>query len=517
MAFAVDASTGLRDHPSPVYPCGMASKIILAWTVDIANTPIGATQAAARLAAIDLYENDVTDPVLGQLFGLTVDDDATTNDATSATRTLTLNMDNSTNGQAPPPFPCHPRTSTPPELPYPLRRAVTLPGSFFVTNGSASVATAVTQLPSIEAGDTVQFLSQKGVVYTVLAVPDSTTLTLTTPFTGTSGNTGAFKEVVAPIALDRLAVYSTSDLDTDGVSTTPAIPAGTGAQTVELTYNDSTGAGPFAASASLTGKRPAGFTFDDPSSVDVAEILTFVVDNVGSFANSVGQITLVELSDDLPAIPSNATPLDFVRLTDEAQLLIEQAVAYMTPSYFAIAQQSTSRPQLEGDFLLTTGSTNVPTSEDQTSVLSQDDVIQFAEQMTLNSPFGTTDVLYTIAAVSPGYITLTTPFTGVDNNNTGTNNAGTNSNMGTMGNLGAEVQKKRSGAFFAGAAAPPSNDQLSGPLAQFVALETASPPPNPPGAPATVPAPTFLSGLFTRTLSMGLKGIPITSATITFS
>lgn len=493
----------------------MANQIILAWTVDIANTPIGATQAAARLAAIDLYDNALTDPVLGQLFGLTVDDDATTHDATSATRTLTLNMNNAVgSGNAPPPFPCHPRTSTPPQPPYPLVRTVTLPGSFFATNGSATVDTAVTQIPSLTPGDTVQFLSQKGVIYTVLAVPDTSTVTLTTPFTGTSGNTGAFKEVAAPATI--VALYSTSDLDTDGVSTTPAIPAGSGARTVDVTYKDSLGAGPFTITVHLTGKRPTAVALAG-GSIDIAEIVNIVVLSSGSFGNSVGQITLVELSEALPAIPSNATPRDFVNLTDEAQLLIDRALAYMPPSYFAIAQQGESRPQLEGDFFLTTGSINVPTSVDQSSVLSQGDVIQFAEQMTLNSPFGTTDVLYTVATVSPKLITLTTPFTGVDNNNTGTNNVGTNSNMGTKGNLGSELQEKASGAFFAGAAAPPSNDQLSGPLGQFVALETASPPPNPPGAPATVPAPTFLSGLFTRTLSLGLKGIPITSQTVAFA
>jgi hypothetical protein len=220
----------------------------------------------------------------------------------------------------------------------------------------------------------------------------------------------------------------------------------------------------------------------------------------------VGEITLVELSDDLPPVPSNATPLDFKRLTDEAQLLIERHLAYLPPSYFALAQQQASAPQLAGDFLLTTGSTSVPTTVDQTGVLSPGDVIQFAEQMTLN---------YTVATVTPKEITLTTPFTGIDNNNTGTNQEGTNSNAGTKGNLGSAINEKPSGAFSVALAQPPSNAQLSAPLAQFVAPETAAPPPNPPLDPATVPTPTFLSGLFTQTLQLALAGVPITSATIT--
>ena len=64
-------------------------------------------------------------------------------------------------------------------------------------------------------------------------------------------------------------------------------------------------------------------------------------------------------------------------------------------------------------------------------------------------------------------------------------------------------------------AAPPTNNQLSGPLAQFVATETAGPPPNPPLDPATVPVPTFLSGMFAQTLQMALA-VPVTPDAITF-
>ena len=115
----------------------MADSIILAWTVDVANTPIGPVEAATKLAAVSLYA-PLPDPVLGQAFGLTVASDSTSSDATSATRTLTLNM---TPPNAPPFFPCHPITSTPPNLadPYPLVERVTLPGSFFVQPGATSI------------------------------------------------------------------------------------------------------------------------------------------------------------------------------------------------------------------------------------------------------------------------------------------------------------------------------------------------------------------------------------------
>lgn len=455
-----------------------------------------------------LYADPTTDPVLGQNFGLTVASDQTTNDATSATRTLTLNM---TPPNAPPPFPCHPITSTPPVPPYPLRKAVTLPGSFFVQTGATTIPATSTQIPSLSVGESVQFLSQLGVFYGVASV-GATSIGLSSPYTGVPGNTTAFKEVSDPATI--VAIFSTSPLDTAGVATTPAIPAGPGAQTVQVTYKDSTG-GSFTATATLTGKRPAALTLD-PMSVDLAEIDNVAIASTGSFNNNVGEITIVALSQALPAIPSNATPIDFVRLTDEAQMLIDYSIAYLPPSYFALAQQQASSPQLDGDFLLTTGSTSVPTTVDQTGAVSQGDVLQFAEQMTLDTAFGTTDVFYTVADVTPKYITLTSPFTGVDNNNTGTNQEGTNSNAGTKGNLGSEVQKKPSGAFRRGAAAPPTNDQLAIPLAQFVALETAQPPLNPPLNPSTVPTPTFLSGLYTRTLALAMAGVPITSATITF-
>ena len=498
------------------------TQIVLAWTVDVANTTLGPAGAAAALAAVPLYVDPTTDPVLGQNFGLTVASDVSAAAGpTTATRTLTLNMDASHARTAPPPFPCRPRTSTPPVLPYPLRKTVTLPGSFFPSNGSTIVPTTMTQLPSLATGDSIQFLSQQGVFYAVAAGTTATQINLTAPYTGVTKNTGAFKEVSDPVSV--AAIFSTSDLDTAGVATTPAIPAGPGARTVAITYTDSTGATGRAATATLTGRRPAAIAFTNGNGI-IAAIENISVASSGAFGNSIGEITLVELSSALPALPTGLpqgtgigaaettvgkvgapVPRTFKTMTDEAQLLISRSLAYLPPSYFALAQQMTSAPQLAGDFLVTTGSQDVPTTEDQTGALSVSDSIEFAAQP------GT---LYTVAAVTAKIVTLTTAYSGIDDNFTGTHNV--NSNIKTQGNLGTAVNKKATGARSPVTAGPPSNAQLAGPLGQFVALETAQPPLNPPLDPQTVPAPTVLSGLFTRTLQLALAGVPITSATITF-
>jgi hypothetical protein len=395
----------------------MADQIVLAWTVDVAGSSFGPAAAAVALGAAQLYTDPATDPILGQMFGLSVASDASAAGPgpTEATRTLTLNM-TSVPGIpfAPPPFPCHPRLSTPPVLPYPLRTAKTLPGSFFVETGSLTVATTATQIPSLSIGDSIQFLSQEGVFYTVAAPITSTSIGLTAAYTGTSANTGAFKEIAAPVALDRVMVFSTSDLDTNGVATVPPIPAGQGAQTIELVYNDSTGAGPFGLVAALTGKRPAAFTPVGPAGIDVSEIVQLAIVTSGGFGNSIGEITLVGLSSALPALPSNLTPgtgigaaettvgkvgapvpRTFKTMTDDAQLLIDRHLAYLPPSYFALAQQGASTPQLAGNFSLTTGETSVPTTEDQTAALAAGNIIRFAEQLW---------VPYTIATVSPKII-----------------------------------------------------------------------------------------------------------------
>ena len=479
------------------------TQIVLAWTVDVTNTPLGPAAAATRLGAVPLYVDPVTDPVLGQNFGLTVASDATSTGATTATRTLTLNMDAAHALTAPPPFPCRPRTSTPPTLPYPLREAVTLPGSFFPSNGSTSVLTSVSQIPSLSVNDFVQFLSQQGVFYKVTVV-GATSITLLTQYTGVTKNTGAFKEVPAPVTI--AAIYSSSNLDTNGIATVPAIPAGAGARTVAITYTDSTGATVRAATAALTGKRPAALTFSSGNGI-ISAIENIKIATVGGFGNSIGEITLVELSSALPPIPPDRT---FAELTDEAQLLISRHLAYLPPSYFALAQQGAATPQLAGDFIVSTGSTRVATTVDQTvgSALAAGNTLEFAAQP---------GVVYTIASVATsgtgGVVTLTTPYTGLNNNNTGIDH-----DVGTKGNISPVVSDKPTGAsrISPTPAAPPSNAQLAGVLGQFVALETAGPPPNPPLDPMTVPVPTFLSGLFTKTLQLALAGVPVVPQPITF-
>lgn len=502
----------------PVYPQAMADQIVLSWTVDVANSSLGPVAAAAALLAVPLYSNPTTDPVLGGMFGLTVASDASSLPGGSiAKRTLTLNMTRANTPTAPPPFPCRPRTSTPPVLPYPLRTTRTLPGSFFVDTGATNIPTTDTQLPSLATGDSIQFLSQEGVFYTVAAGSTATAINITTPYTGVPSNTGAFKELAAPVSI--AAIYSTSDQDTAGVATTPAIPAGSGARTVAITYTDSTGATGRAATASLTGRRPAAIAFTNGNGI-IGAIENIAIATAGGFNNNVGEITLVSLSSALPAIPANATPgtgvgagqgdRTFFALTDEAQLLIDRHLAYLPPSYFALAQQGAATPQLSGDFFVTTDSTNVPTENDQTAVLAAGNTLQFASQL------GT---IYTVAAVTPKILKLTTPYTGLDDNFTGEQNVGTNSNAGTKGNVGTTVINKTTGASRVTPVpgAPPTNTQLAGPIAQFVQIATAAPPAVPHTVdPATIPVPTFLSGLFTRTLQLAIAGVPVVPQTITF-
>jgi hypothetical protein len=484
----------------------MADQIVLEWTVDVAGTTFGPAEAAAALGAVPLYVDPVTDPVLGQLFGLTVAADVTSIGATTATRTLKLNMTGVLAPEAPPPFPCRPKTATPPVLPYPLRESVPLHGFFTVVTGATNVPTSQTQIATLSVGAVVQFVSQPGVFYTVAAV-NPTSIDLSTPYTGVTGTTEAIEEVPAPVAI--AAIYSTSPLDTNGVATVPPILPGPGAREVELTYFDSTGAGPFTVEVELTGKRPASVTLA-VGSIDIAVIVNIVVSDTGSFENSVGQLTLVELSSTLPLIPPDATPEDFKHLTDEAQLLINRHLAYLPPSYFALSQQGSSFPQLEGDFLVTTGSPHVITTVDQSAVLAPGHVIQFAEQMQLRMMHKTVDVFYVVEAVSPRYLKLTTPYTGLQTNNPTVVSDGKEP-------IGAPVREKPSAAFLIdpSPASPPTEDQLSVTMGQFVEPTTALPPPTPPAPPATIPTPTFLSNIFTQTLQLALA-VPVQPQPITF-
>lgn len=493
--------------------------MVLAWTVPVAGSSFSPTQAAAALAAVDLYANQVTDPVLAQFFCLNVASDVTANDATSATRTLTLQMVGVEIL-----FPCHPRTSTPPEPPYPLVAARTLPGSFFVTLGLATVDTTDSQIPSLNVGDEIQFLNQQGVVYEVLSIDSAIQITLTTAFTGTTGNTGAFKEVSTPKTL--LAIYSSSELDTNGVANTdPAIPAGSGARTVEFTYEDSTGA-PFTVTVELTGKRPAPIVLD-PASLDVASILEVEIATAGAFEVNVGQLTIAGLSAEIPDVPPD-TPIGtgigiiegaaptvygnrtFKDLTDEAMMLIEEHLAYVPPSYSSLVQQQLSFPALEGDFIVTTGSRDVPTTEDHTGGgINDGDFIEFAVQP------GTR---YEVESVTASIVRLVTVFSGIDTNNTGLNNTPMNNSAQTKGNIGKALNRKATGARLLepSVSGAPVDDEFSIPFGQHTETQVAAPPPGPPFPPATVPTPTFLSNYFTNTIQVALAGVSITPATITF-
>ena len=210
----------------------MPNKIILAWTVDTAGSSIGPAQAETALAAVPLYALAGADPILGQFFGLTVATDATSTSGSTATRTLTLNMTAAVGTPtAPPPFPCQPNTAGPPVLPFTLTTSVRLPGSFAPSNGNAVVPSTSSQIPSIPGGGatSVQFDQQLGVYYPVSSL-DSSEITLSGPYTGVTGNTGASKLVAAPVK--RVAVFSSSPLDTAAVTTTsPNMPAGSGART----------------------------------------------------------------------------------------------------------------------------------------------------------------------------------------------------------------------------------------------------------------------------------------------
>lgn len=488
----------------------MPNQIILAWTVDTAGSSIGAAQAASALADVPLYASAGTDPILGQFFGLTVASDTTGTAGSTATRTLRLNMTNASSPTAPPPFPCQPNTATPPALPYTLTQSVRLPGSFAPINGEAVVDTTASQVPSIVGGGAtaIQFDAQLGVYYPVASL-DSSEVTLSVPYTGVSGNTGASKLVKAPVK--KAAVYSSSPLDTAAVtSTTPNVPAGSGARTAVLTYMDSTGAGPFTVTVSLTGKRPAPLTLA-AGSVDFAVIVGFKNGSYGAFGNNVGQVTLASLTGTIATVQPN-TPLGTYLgpLTDQAQLLLGPAIAYLPPSFFAVAQSGAAAQALPGVCTVTTGSRDVPTSEDLTGFVTTGSVLQFAAQPDVDSPFGRIPVFYGVAKCTPKIITLASAFTGM-----GPNNA--LPNPGTKGLKSVAVQDYPTAAtLFPPTATTPTDAQLAAALAEYTDPTTATAPPDPPLPPATIPAPTLLSGLYARTLQLALA-VPVKSVAIAFA
>jgi len=475
----------------------MANQVVLEFIVSVAGTPRTPAQAVTDLTNVPLYANPSNDPVLGQLLGLTVESDVTAPTATGAARTLTLSMTNVVapgTPPAPPPFPCSPITATPPVPPYPLISTEPLPGVFVTVPGSAVVATSETQVPSLTIGATIQFLSQLGVFYAVFAIAP-TFITLTAPYTGlTVDEESAVLVEPAPAAI--AAIYSSSPLDTNGVVITPPIPAGSGAQTVSLSYLDSTGAA-FTVTVDLMGTYPAPVTLH-AGSKDIAVVTDLHIVTTGGFGNSVGQITLCQMPS-VPYLPPNATPDNFQTFIDRAQMLIVRGLVYLPPSYFALAQQGSSAPSLVGQFQVSPGQTSVATNNTQPGVLVPGNTIEFAVQP---------GVQYTVQTVSVssngiGLVILTEPFYDVEINNPVTTDAR---------------------VITPSPATPPTTAQLAAPLAEFVNPGNAIPPPFPPLTPATMfpsltvapgPAPNFLSGLFARTIQLALA-VPVVQTAITF-
>ena len=421
----------------------------------------------------------------------------TVTDNSSVTRTLTLNMTKTFSPTAPPPFPCSPITAVPPVPPYAFLTTQALSGNFLTTPGSAVVGTSLIQGPSIVPGNTIQFLSQPGVFYTVLTVPAAPAhgITLSTPYTGPfSADLTAVLMVPAPAKI--VAVYSTSPQDSIAVGT---LPAGNGALTLQFTYLDSTGAGPFTASVNLKGKYPSLVTL--PGGINVASVSAMQLFSTGPFGNNVGQITLCELSAAPPAIPVASDAQQVQALTDQAQALITRGLVYLPPSFFALAQQGLSTPSLKGEFQLpgrlTTraagnatapGGVSIGTTVNQSigPALAPTNVIEFAAQP---------GVPYTIAAVGTGNITLTTAYTGLNDN---------------------PILSSAS-LITPSPAVPPTNAQIATDLGEFVNPGTAVPPPSLPLAPQTMtPSPVFLSGMFARTLQLALA-VPVVPSAIVLS
>lgn len=480
----------------------MTNQLVLSWTVSVAGSSRTPAQAKAAMqqSSTPLYENATNDPVLGAFFGLAVDSDVTVATATGATRTLTLNLNSALGAPtAPPVFPAHPNLSTPPVPPYPLVVAEDLDGSFLVVTGQMIIPTTDSQLSTLVGGsvDVVQFSIQPGVSYPVASVAAGA-ITLASPYTGETGNSDAVELVPAPVTL--AAVYSSSPLD--GAS-------GSGAQTVSIGYLDTLGAAGTVV-VLLDGAYPVPVTLAG-GTIDIATITHMFVASVGGFGNNVGQITLSSLTD---AILDEDTQ-------DEAQMKIDLALAYLPNSYFALTQPMASAPQLTGpigetvDFFVTTGSPNVPTSSNMTGILSATNVIQFAADEEVDTPFGAEPVLYEVLHVGPKMIILKTPYGGYDRQH-----RPQRPETGTKGTIGDSVINLATGATLVSPspAAPPTNAQLASLLAQFVNPGVAVPPPNPPLAPQTMlPVPTLLSGFFTQTLQLALAGVPVVPAGIAFA
>jgi hypothetical protein len=436
----------------------MANQIVLVFSVATVATIYTPAQTAAKLAAVPLYASAGADPVLGQAFGLTVASDEVSDSGVTYT------------GEAGGPFlPGETVTDTPgggtatvavDEAGLLYFVAGSSSGTFAhgdTITGGTSGATATVNNAAAGAGpagttpgDTpgatrvlvLNMTSVPGSPYAPppfpcrptgpFAPPPLAPPTLPYVLSQTTDDPYTRRPVTNPAPAAVVAFYSSSDLDTNGVATTPTIPPGAGAQIMELTYFDSTGSGPFTVFTKLTGKFPAVVTLAG-GSIDVAKVTECAIDQTGAFNNSVGQITLAALEAALPAIPPEATPADFPALADAAQLTITRPLVYLPPSYFALAQQQNSAPQLAGDFLVKQDSPTVLTTVSQKGVLVADngaligtvdlingeEAIVFSVPQTL--PAGT--VLLFVEEPGTPYVladpvvastdgTLTTPYTG---------------------------------------------------------------------------------------------------------
>ena len=403
----------------------MANKIILAFSISTVSTIYSPAQAATKMSAVNLYTSPGTDPVLGQAFGLTVASDVVSDSGVTYTGEVSgpflpgeIVTDSPGGGTA---------TVALDENGMLFFVAGTAAGTFAhgdTITGGTSGATATVNNAAALGGPTsatpgatrvltLNMTSEPGLPAPPpfpcrptgpLVPPPAGPQTLPYTLTETTIDRYTRLPVTLPAPAAVVAFYSTSTLDTDGVATTPAIPAGSGAQVMTLTYKDSTGAGPFTVFTKLMGKFPAGVTLH-AGSIDVAYITACFIEQTGAFENSVGQITLCALEAALPAIPADATPKDFFTgITDAAQLTILRPLVYLPPSYFALAQQQNSAPQLAGDFLVEQDSPTVLTPVSQVGVLAATNVLEFASQP---------GVEYEVASVYATGLKLTTAYTGL--------------------------------------------------------------------------------------------------------
>jgi hypothetical protein len=397
----------------------MPTRINLAFSVATASTIYSPTQAAAKLAAVPLYTSAGSDPVLGQAFGLTVGSDTVSDSSVTYTAevggpflpgetvtdspgggTATVAVDESGTlyfvlGSSTGTF-AHGDTITGSES-----------GATATVNNAAAAGGPTSTTPGATRVLTLNMTSESSEPYAPppfpcrptgpFEPPPGTPPTLPYTLTETTIDRYTRLPVTLPAPAAVVAFYSTSVLDTDGVATIPPIPPGSGAQVMALTYLDSTGAGPFTVFAKLTGKFPAVVTLAG-GSVDVAQITECYIDQTGAFENSVGQITLAALAATLPAIPEQATPEDFPGLTDAAQLTIARPLVYLPPSYFALAQQQNSAPQLAGDFVVEQGSPTVLTSVSQVGTLVGDSA---ALSGTVDVTHGDTGIVFSVPQTLP--------------------------------------------------------------------------------------------------------------------